>query len=71
LTFVDEADCDCILEGDLLALPDISQAIRSGRQVELVNQTKGETYAVEHTLSERQVEIVLVGGQINLFRKGR
>ena len=39
------------------------------KQTELVNQTKGETYVVEHGLSERQVEIVLVGGQINLFRK--
>lgn len=69
LTFVDMADYGRILEGDLLALPNIRQAIRNGKQTELVNQTKGETYVVEHGLSERQVEIVLVGGQINLFRK--
>lgn len=69
LTFVDMADYGRILEGDLLALPNIRQAIRNGKQAELVNQTKDETYIVEHGLSERQVEIVLVGGQINLFRK--
>ncbi len=71
LEFVDKVDCDRIVEGDLLALPDISRAIREGRQMELINQTKGETYTVEHNLSDRQVEIILVGGQINLFRKGR
>ena len=69
LTFVDVADYGRILEGDLLVLPNIGQAIRYGKQTELVNQTKGKTYIVEHSLSERQVEIVLVGGQINLFRK--
>jgi aconitate hydratase len=71
LEFVDKADSDRIVEGDLLALLGISRAIRDGRQMELVNQTKGETYTVEHSLSDRQVEIVLVGGQINLFHKGR
>ncbi len=69
LTFVDSADYIHILEGDILALPDVVQAIRSGKQVELINQTKGETYRVEHALSDRQVEILLAGGQINLFRK--
>jgi aconitate hydratase len=69
LTFVDMADYGRIREGDLLALPNIRQAIGSGKHIELVNRTKGETYLVEHDLSERQVEIVLIGGQINLFRK--
>jgi aconitate hydratase len=71
LTFVNPEDYDRIVEGDLLALPAIRQAIRDGGQAELVNQTKGETYIVEHDLSERQVEVVLVGGQINIFRKRR
>ncbi len=69
LTFVDEADYGRILEGDWLVLPNIYQAIRSGQQVTLINKTKDETYEVEHALTERQVEIVLVGGQINKFRK--
>jgi len=69
LTFADSADFDQIVEGDLLVLPNIRAAIRSGRQVVLLNKTKDEQYHVEHALSPRQVEIVLVGGQINQFRK--
>ncbi len=69
LTFVDAADYGRILEGDLLTLPNICQAIHEGKQTKLVNQTKDETYIVEHGLSDRQVEIVLAGGQINFFRK--
>jgi aconitate hydratase len=69
LTFTNMADFDRIVEGDLLALPDICAAIRSGRQVDLLNKSKDEKYSMEHALSSRQVEIVLVGGQINQFRK--
>jgi aconitate hydratase len=69
LTFVSKEDYGRIFEGDELALPDICQALRTGKQTELINKTRGETYIVEHELSDRQAEIVLVGGQINLFRK--
>jgi aconitate hydratase len=69
LTFVDAADFGRIIEGDRLALPNIREAIRSGKQLNLVNLSRDETYVVEHDLSDRQVEIVLVGGQINAFRK--
>ncbi len=69
LTFAEEADCQRILEGDWLSLANIREAIRRGKQAELVNETRGETYTVEHELSDRQVEIMLVGGQINAFRK--
>ena len=69
LTFVDKADHGRIVEGDELALLDITHALRSGERIELVNQSKDESYFTEHGLSDRQVEIVLVGGQINLFRK--
>ena len=69
LTFVSKEDYGHILEGDELALPDICRAIRAGKQIELVNHSKGKTYIVEHELSDRQAEMVLVGGQINLFRK--
>jgi aconitate hydratase len=69
LTFVDAADFGRIIEGDRLALPNIREAIRSGKQLNLVNLSRDETYVVEHDMSDRQVEIVLVGGQINAFRK--
>ncbi len=71
LTFVNGPDYERILEGDHLALPEVRRAIRRDQQLQLVNQTKNESYLVAHQLSERQVEIVLVGGQINLLRTRR
>jgi aconitate hydratase len=71
LTFKEAADYESIHEKDELALPEISEGINSGREVELVNHTRGGSYTVQHDLTERQVEILLVGGQINLFRKRR
>lgn len=69
LTFVDPADYERIVEGDRLSLSNTRETIRAGKQINLVNETKGEHYVVEHDLSDRQVEIVLVGGQISSFRK--
>lgn len=69
LTFADTADYERINQGDQLVLPTIDEAIQAGQQIELCNQTKNETYTVEHTLSDRQIEMMLAGGQINLFRQ--
>jgi aconitate hydratase len=69
LTFADKEDFYSIDEEDVLALPDVRQAISTGGLVDLHNKTKNETYTVEHSLSPRQVEMVLAGGQINLFRE--
>lgn len=71
LTFTDPADCKRIVEGDVLSLAGVREAVRAGRQLTLTNKSKGESYPVEHNLSDRQVELVLVGGQINRFRKRR
>ncbi|MDX1688737.1 MAG: aconitate hydratase [Candidatus Promineifilaceae bacterium] len=69
LTFDDTADWDEIVEGDVLKLPDVCNAIRTGDEVEVVNETSGKRILTRHTLSKRQVEMVLDGGLINLFRK--
>jgi len=69
LTFIDPDDWERIVEGDELRLPAIARAIRQGTEIEVVNETNGETLTVGHTLSRRQVEMVLAGGLINLYRK--
>jgi aconitate hydratase len=69
LTFADKEDFYSIDEEDVLALLDVRQAIRTGGLIDLHNKTKNETYTVEHSLSPRQIEMVLAGGQINLFRE--
>jgi aconitate hydratase len=54
--------------GDVLRLPDVRQAIAHGTQLQVINQTKREAYVTEHAMTARQVEMILAGSLINLFR---
>jgi aconitate hydratase len=68
LTFVDPDDWEMIEQGDVLRLLDVREAIRHGNQLKVINQTKHQTYATEHAMTARQVEMILAGSLINLFR---
>ncbi len=71
LTFVDDSDYARFEEGDVVRVTGIHEALRSGDgTVEVENVTKGETVTGLHDLSERQVEVLLAGGQI-AWMKGR
>ncbi|MFW6183780.1 MAG: aconitate hydratase [Chloroflexota bacterium] len=69
LTFVDPDDWDAIVEDDVLRLPDVRRAIRTGEELEVINETNDQRMKVRHDMSQRQVEMLLAGGLINLFRK--
>ncbi|MFW6069042.1 MAG: aconitate hydratase [Chloroflexota bacterium] len=69
LTFVDADDWNDVVEGDTLRLPDIRKAVRNGNEIRVVNESKESEFLAQHTLSQRQVEMLLAGGLINLFRK--
>ncbi len=69
LVFRNPADYDRIEQGDTLEIPNAREAIQEGKAVTLVNQTKGVEIPLEHTLSERQVAIMLDGGLLNHIRK--
>jgi len=71
LRFDDCADWARIDQGDILALPDIRNAIRQGPQVKLVNTTKHLTCRLRHALTGRQVDMILAGSLLNLMRTGR
>ena len=69
LTFADEADYDSIDQGDKLVLSGVPQALRSGyRRLTIENRGKGAELEVRHSLSERQVEVMLKGGLIKWMR---
>ena len=69
LTFSDPDDWDKIEQGDILTISDARNAIQAGTRLTVINERTGETYTVEHTMSARQVEMVLEGSLINLVRK--
>jgi aconitate hydratase len=68
LTFANVDDWNGIAPGDVLRLPDVREAIQRDNQVQILNQSKGETYLTAHAMTDRQVQMLLAGGLINLFR---
>jgi aconitate hydratase len=69
LTFVETADLVCIEQGDELELPDVRHKLEKGEPIVLVNKSRDEEYKVEHNLSDQQVQMILAGSRINLFRQ--
>jgi aconitate hydratase len=66
--FADPSDYNSIDEGDIIRLDDLIDNLSKSIPIEAVNSTKGIHYKLTHTLSERQIRIVLMGGVINYFR---
>jgi aconitate hydratase len=70
LNFVDPADYDRVAEGDVLEFDGLREAIQ-GEQPKIAarNATRDEPITLTHLLSPRQVELVLDGGMINMYRR--
>jgi len=68
LTFVSSDDWEKIRQDDVLSIADVRTDIQNGRRVRVRNATLNEMYGTEHSLSERQVKIILEGSLINVVR---
>lgn len=68
LTFSDKGDWDRIDQGDILEIPDVRKAISEGNVIEVRNASKDEAYATQHVMSSRQIEAVLEGSLLTLFK---
>jgi aconitate hydratase len=62
LTFKELENYDSIELGNELRLRMVRECLINNEPLILENLTKNESYAVEHNLSERQIEILLAGG---------
>lgn len=69
LTFTDPADWSKISQDDVLELAGVRHLVAARSRLKIRNLTRQQDYEVEHRLSERQVEVLLAGGLINVFRK--
>ena len=67
--FADPADYDRIEQGDELAVDEPRDALAAGKELTVRNVTRDQAYTVRHRLSDRQVEMVLAGGQIPLLNQ--
>ena len=64
-------DAEAIEQGDILVLTGLRVALRQGRELDLINKTRGQTIRVWHSLSPRQVEVMLAGGLLNYLEAVR
>lgn len=71
LTFVNRNDYDNINQEDILIIDNVRESIQKGNQIRVFNKTKGTEFLTSHAMSPRQVEILLAGGIINLYKKER
>lgn len=67
LVFVNEADYATIDQGDDLVIADALGLVKAGQGV-IRNQTKGQDYLVKLEISDRQKDMLLAGGLINLIK---
>ena len=68
LTFVNPADWEAIAPDDVLNITGVRALKSSVQKLAIINRTKNTLYQVEHRLTDRQIEIFLAGGLINVFR---
>jgi aconitate hydratase len=68
VTFKDEKDYDRINQGDSLKIPYARNVIKENGNMIVINVTSGISFEVIYSLSERQKNILLAGGALNLRR---
>jgi len=62
LVFVDPVAYDQVEQGDEIAIPELRAALAAGRELTLIDRSKGIEVALHCPLSPRQREILLAGG---------
>jgi aconitate hydratase len=71
LTFCAESDYDKIDQGDDLEIVETRKIIAGNGKLLVQNKTKGTSFYVTCILSERQKQIILAGGALNIRNKSR
>ncbi len=69
LEFTSDEDKDAINSGDVLELRDLHATLAGGGDVAVRNATQGTEFRMSHRLSERQVDVLLAGGVINVMKE--
>jgi aconitate hydratase len=68
LTFKKDSDYDDTELGDKLNIPDMRNIVKEGRGLIVKNRTKNKEFEVCYNLSEREREILLVGGALEYVK---
>jgi predicted aconitate hydratase len=68
LLFADPHDWERIEQEDVLVLDHLAADLQAGRPLRVRNRTRNQVYVLKHTLSGRQLQVLLAGGLINAIR---
>lgn len=68
LYFKNPKDYDDIQQEDILELHNIRDAIQKSSEITVFNKTRNKSYACEHHMSPRQIQVLLAGGLINTVK---
>ena len=69
--FVNPKDYDTIEQNDEIEIKRWREALEKGNSLKVKNKTKKLTYEMNHSLSPRQIKIMLAGGVIERFKNKR
>lgn len=69
LTFSNKNDFDKIEPEDILLIENLKTSISQKSRISVKNKTKNINFEVEHTLTDRQIEMVIAGSLINIIKK--
>jgi predicted aconitate hydratase len=70
LTFEQPDRRQGISQDDLLVMPKLRTEIEQGSSVTVENRSGGGSFTMRHDMSARQVDVVLKGGLLNVFKHG-
>ena len=70
MTFEVSEDYDRIAQGDVLVIEDAKDQLEKGK-ILLKNKTKNESYPLAIDVSDRQKQMLLAGGLINMMRQSK
>ncbi len=65
LRFKDRQDYEKVRSGDLIEIHDLHSLIMKSQEINALNRTQNSIYRLTYSLSERQKNIIMVGGIIN------
>ena len=69
LTFINEEDYNSINQGDTLEVENVISQIQSGKTISVINLTQSSEFLTEHIMTQRDIDMVIEGGKINLIKK--
>ena len=72
LEFINKEDLDKIEQGDMVAFKNLRKNVENREDIEVIIRKKDNievTVKAKHTLSDRQIRVLLIGGIINDFKE--